>query len=114
MADTRDWEKVGVIGVDAGLCWIGDPCYIIRDSDDARPSDIGDTWHGFCERLHDRERGSAAQWNYDAGHAGLGVTVGTGYGDGEYAVYVKRKGGRVMAVMVDFEGATEDEAGEEK
>ena len=36
--DDKNWEtegdfvKVGDIGVDAGLVWIGDPCYIQDDS----------------------------------------------------------------------------------
>ncbi len=29
------WEKVGVVGVDAGLLWLGDPCYIL-DKDGSR------------------------------------------------------------------------------
>jgi len=97
------WEQVGVIGVDAGLCWIGDPCYVLKDKAEKRPFDLGKDWHGFCERLWKREARGAAQWNHDGGHAGLGVTVGTGHGDGEYPVLVRRNAeGRVMAVMVDF------------
>jgi hypothetical protein len=104
-----DWECVGIIGVDAGLCWVGDPCYVLKDRSEARPKDIGKDWHQFCARLSSRERGHAAQWNYDAGHAGLGVTVGTGHGDGSYPVMVRRNAeGRVMAVMVDFDPPDED------
>lgn len=110
-----DWEQVGVIGVDAGLCWVGDPCYVIKDRDEARPMDLGQNWADFCERLHRREVGHAAQWNHGK-HPGLGVTVGTGYGDGEYPVLVRRNAeGRVMAVMVDFDPPTpaDDEDEEE-
>ncbi len=28
------WEKIGQIGVDAGLCWIGDPCYILHKEEE--------------------------------------------------------------------------------
>lgn len=24
-----NWTQVGVIGVDSGLCWVGDPCYCV-------------------------------------------------------------------------------------
>ena len=26
----EEWEHIGEIGVDAGLCWLGDPCYILH------------------------------------------------------------------------------------
>lgn len=113
MTDT--WEKAGVIGVDAGLCWIGDPCYVLHREEQREQPDIGKDWGEFCDRLRERESKNAAQWNYSPGHAGLGVTVGTGYGDGSYPVYVRRNAeGRVMAVMVDFEGTGDDEEGEDE
>lgn len=103
-----NWEKAGVIGVDAGLCWIGDPCYILDDRSE-RPSDIGKTWVEFCDRLSGREDKCVAQWKHADDYPGLGVTVGTGHGDGCYQVYVRRDGsGRVMAVMVDFEQLAEE------
>lgn len=110
MKDT--WEKVGTIGVDAGLCWIGDPCYIIHSTDE-KP-DLGKDWGEFCSRLYPPEEGhhddGVRQWNYGLGHAGLGVTVGTGWGDGTYDVLVQRKHGRVMRVMVEFDPPEEDES----
>ena len=103
--NTFEWETVGEIGVDAGLCWIGDPCYIIHP--DSLPEDIGKDWDEFCNRLFEREskvnHGGASQWNYDKGHSGLGVTVSTGYGDGMYPVQVRRNNeGRVAEVRVVF------------
>lgn len=95
-----EWQKIGVIGVDAGLCWVGDPCYII-DKDASDHPCI--SWSEFCEKLDDSLEVRWKQWNYKAGHAGLGVTVQTGYGDGTYPVSVKvNNEGRVLAVMVDF------------
>lgn len=80
-----EWEKVGVMGVDAGLCWVGDPCYI-RD---------GVPW-GQIEEMRGETREFAQ-----------GVAVRTGLGDGAYSVYVKRVklagwGERIAAVKVVF------------
>lgn len=103
---TSEWTKVGEIGVDAGLCWIGDPCYILHGDKDRLPKDIGTKWHDFCDKVHDTSNG-ATQFNYDAGHAGLGVCVSTGFGDGGYDVevkYVRVKGWgkRIKEVRVVF------------
>jgi hypothetical protein len=42
---------VGHIGVDAGLCWVGDPCYILHS--DKLPETIGKNWSEFCDLLGD-------------------------------------------------------------
>ena len=102
---TNKWEKAGVIGVDAGLCWVGDPCYCVTPDLDEHPAK---TWAEFCDLLDKREKGGVAQWPYRRGHPGLGVTVSTGDGDGVYPVYVKRAaGGRVAEVRVVFIGEDE-------
>lgn len=75
-------RQIGEIGVDAGLCWIGDPCDILHD-DDQYPT---------CKQL-----------NYDLGHPGLGVVVSTGYGDGVYPVFAEfNDEGRVARICVEF------------
>lgn len=91
------WEKVGEVGVDAGLMWLGDPCYVLHE--EKKPKDIGKDWEDFCSQMGDED---AVQFNYDLGHAGLGVCVRTGYGDGVYPVEVKRKDGRVKEVRIRF------------
>jgi hypothetical protein len=115
-ADT--WIKIGTIGVDAGMCWIGDPCYIVRlphtknskfedlaalpDS----PKEFGEDWKDFCNNFWDKQEKSkepAVQFNYDKGHPGLGICTSTGYGDGEYDVFIKKnKEGRVAELKVVF------------
>jgi hypothetical protein len=103
MATTKTatkWEVIGLIGVDAGLCWVGDPCYILhRDSGDS-PDDIGRTWDEFCEQLRDQD---TRQFDFNMGHAGLGVCLSTGYGDGNYDVEVRRNSeGRIAEMRVRF------------
>lgn len=100
------WEKVGVIGVDAGLCWIGDPCYVLHKEGGAVPKTIGRNWNEFCDMILLKD---ATQIAYEAGHDGLGVVVSTGYGDGCYDVYVRRTpplpgaaNGRIAEVKVVF------------
>jgi hypothetical protein len=157
-----DWIEVGQVGVDAGMVWIGDPCYILalphcrQDNIEEKkkdpswehikdlyenvrklPATLGDSWHAFCDKMHsdqdnpigDRaykkylekqlEKGiktgqEAVQFNYEAGHPGLGVCVGSGYGDGSYPVYVKRnREGRIMEAKVVFIDESEEEEEED-
>jgi len=92
-----DWERVGMIGVDAGLCWVGDPCYCVTPDADNHPAK---TWKEFCKKMGNKE---TKQWNYRKGHPGLGVSVHTGYGDGVYAVFVKKQSdGRIKELKVVF------------
>ena len=93
-------KLIGHIGVDAGLCWIGDPCYVVaKDS-----SDVFENWGDFCRQLFKlRGENNYASFSYKLGHEGLGVAVDTGYGDGSYPVYATfNKEGRVAKVEVKF------------
>jgi hypothetical protein len=103
----NDWEKVGQIGVDSGLCWIGDPCYCVTPDGENHPAK---TWMEFCDKIVKNH--TAQSWEYAPGKEGLGVSVSTGYGDGTYPVFIKRhhENGRVVAAMVLF--ADEDEEDE--
>lgn len=93
------WEKVGVIGIDDGTCLIGSPLGVLNRS----PKDLGAGRDEFIERLNDRQQKGAAQWNFDGGNAGLGVTVSTGGGDGTYDVLVRRApNGAIAEVKVVF------------
>ena len=83
------FKKVGTFGVDAGLCWIGDPCYVV--SKDA--SHVWSTWDKFCDE-HDSDK--------KVNVFPAGICVSSGYGDGEYPVYVKKQDGRVKEVLIKF------------
>jgi hypothetical protein len=41
------WERVGILNIDAGLVWIGDPRYVLHRS--AEESIIGQSWKEFCD-----------------------------------------------------------------
>jgi hypothetical protein len=106
--DQNKLVKIGEIGVDAGLCWVGDPCYVLHT--DEKPKDIGLNWHSFCDILSQKNIGEklGAQFNYDMGHPGLGVAVHTGWGDGCYDVFAEIEdfgaegGPRVKRIIVEF------------
>jgi len=92
------WKLVGHFGVDSGLCWIGDPGYILH-TDESKES-IGKDWPDFCNKL---ER-DVTKFPFNMGHEGLGVCVSTGWGDGYYPVYARFEGGRIMQLYIDFDG----------
>ena len=102
----RGWELIGHCDVDAGLLYLGDPCYL---SDNNLFAD----WQKFCDLIPDNKEGFTIGHSGEVdtpGKEGMGVVVSTGYGDGTYGVYAQIKQGRVMQVMVDFEQLlTEDE-----
>ena len=93
------WELIGHVGIDAGLCWIGDPCYILHK--DKPSASIGKDWDEFCNLLGDSYP-TKKSFPYDLGHEGLGVCVSTGYGDGFYPVYGKKQDGRIMELYINF------------
>lgn len=98
-------KKIGVIGVDAGLCWLGDPCYVFGGDADHK----WNTWMDFVNSIDDKEHPTTQQYNYNLGHAGLGVLVSTGYGDGCYPVYAEIEDNRVKRVTIDFDPGDEDD-----
>lgn len=107
-----DWRTVGKVAVDAGMLWIGDPCYILfRET----PPDLGGNWKELVRRIFAREQDSAhpgvAQFKRDPSEEGhdpnfdaLGVTVATGFGDGVYDVEARydAETGRIAEVRVVF------------
>lgn len=83
------WEQAGVVGVDAGCILLGDPCYWMKKEDYDKHICL-DGWSDF------------KQVNYDLGHAGKGVIVSSGFGDGCYPVYIKKQHGRVKEMRIKF------------
>jgi len=95
-------KLIGRIGVDAGLCWIGDPCYVLPDDASQNP---GADWDTFCEELSKVPNPTAKSFNFQnvLGGEGVGVCVSTGYGDGFYPVEAKYNDeGLIAEVIVTF------------
>jgi len=91
----REPQLIGHIGVDAGLCWIGDPCYVLPDNAQHNP---GANWDEFCASILSGPTKSFSHKEFPEG-----VCVGTGHGDGEYPVYADiDKNGVVHSVTVQF------------
>lgn len=99
-----NWEQIGQIGVDAGIVWFGDPCYILHK--DQPYKELGSNWGDFCKTL-DKNR------HYEKGFTSfnsLGICVETTHGDGTYPVFAKKnRDGRICEVKVMFEGYPGDE-----
>ena len=98
-------KLIGQVGVDAGLIWIGDPCYVLHTENP--PKSIGKDWGDFCDKLHKNADEHSTSFNFDMGHEGLGVCVSSGYGDGLYPVYAQisdegKFGKRVKSVTIKF------------
>jgi len=100
----EETKLVGHIGVDAGLCWIGDPCYLTPDGKETPLNN----WQAFCDSLEMDEPGPTMKsLNYPGGHEGLGVCVSTGFGDGFYPVHAVISdedgwGKRIKSVTITF------------
>ena len=99
-------ERVGFCGVDAGLIWIGDPCYILHKYKNAEkdydkpPKSIGDDWPDFCGKFE----GPVTKFDFDLGHEGLGICISDFGGDGCYPVYITRnEKGRVVKAEIVFD-----------
>ncbi len=90
------WKKIGEISVDAGLCWLGDPCYLLQGD---RPKAVGGNWSEFCDLIEDP---LPQQFNHDNGITGMGILTETGHGDGCYEVFALIEDGLTKAVKVVF------------
>lgn len=100
-------EQVGVAYVDAGILWVGDPCYIVGED----ASHGVKTWNDFCDLTFDDANERADGVTEPLG-TGIGLAVNTGYGDGSYPVTVTRNSeGRIASVTVTF---IDDEADEDR
>ena len=109
-------KHIGNIGVDTGLCWIGDPCNVVSQVLD---------WETFCEKMNgasavsfpfketfcEKMNGASAVsfpfvdqrfFNSNEKHEGAGVCCHTGMGDGFFPVYANIHDGLITSVEVVF------------
>lgn len=85
---------IGTVGVDAGLLWIGDPCYVLGED----ASHGVKQWTEFCDML------TSEDVQEPLGD-GIGLCVATLYGDGTYPVYgTYNARGELTGFRVDFAG----------
>jgi hypothetical protein len=68
-SDDASWEDVGIVAVDSGHVWIGDPCYVL-DPSDPRRKQFGKEWDDLIPHMISAD---AVQWAFDAGAPGLGA-----------------------------------------
>lgn len=93
------WETVGIVSVDAGILWVGDPCYVLHQEEPVK--DIGKDWGEFCDKIL-KDDAPGTQLNHNNGGPGLAVVVGGFGGDGVWPVEVKMKDGMVSEMRVKF------------
>ena len=104
LAQEPTTEVVGHINVNAGMCWIGDPCEFVPNEGKEwglAKNPQAKTWEVLCEEM--REKNEAKTIKENDGYDGVAVVVTTGDGDGYYPVTIKRDGmGRIMSATVEF------------
>jgi len=103
-------KLIGKFGVDSGQAMVGDPCYL-------------DSWNNWDDKAEpfDNYKNKTGEYSYlgacnatiEKGYGQLGhgsaVVFSTGYGDGVYPVYAQIDDGRVVKVVIDFNGTLDDE-----
>ncbi len=101
-------KLLGHIGVDAGLIWIGDPCYILHKEGKEKAeleSVIGKNWIEFCDKLS-----GTVSFPYPLGHEGLGICTGGFGGDGTYPVYAEKDfDGCITRITIEFNDSEDDQ-----
>ena len=112
-----EWELVGTCGVDSGQIIVVDPCYVISDERDLdkfkESGDYNDVDATYDELLKERD----IHKNHNLTDAfKFGIVTNTGFGDGEYNVYIKKEnqgnwGERVSELKIVF---IEDDPEEEE
>jgi hypothetical protein len=97
-----EWQHVGVVGVDSGRVWIGDPAYFFDERGGDVPAMKQRFPGGYDELVASILEGQAQQVTFPGGHPGLGVWVGGFGGDGIYPVEIRRDDQGVAEVRVRF------------
>ena len=99
-------KQVGMVGVDAGLIMVGDPCYFWPNKENKKTTATASlpTWSTVIDALYaGKEQGPGKndghQLAFAKGHDGLGVIVETTHGDGTYPVFLETEGGRRRLVV---------------
>jgi hypothetical protein len=107
--------KVGQVFVDAGIIWVGDPCYVMSPESSHGPK----TWDEFCGLTFDKQHEIKVPGVDDARIPtiplgdGIGICFPTVYGDGSYPVYGVIKDGAIHQIRIDISGEYDEEDDED-
>jgi hypothetical protein len=105
-------EQIGTIFVDAGIVMVGDPCYSLPDDASHRDA-VARDWSRFCDATQ-ADPNNADGFSTPLGE-GTSIVVSSGYGDGQYPVFVERTyDGRVARLVIEFVADEQDEDEEEE
>jgi hypothetical protein len=98
---TETTRVIGHLGVDAGMMYLGDPCYIVG-SDSQIGKKIRGEWDAFLDHYIKDE--DYPVWKIeDRGPGALGLVVTSGWGDGVYEVRATfNPEGRVKSMTITF------------
>jgi len=101
-------EFAGMFAVDSGQAMVGDPCYLYDWDTNA---DVAFNENSIVgEYSYNGVSATTVKHNFGAIGENKAVAFSTGYGDGQYPVYVKlNDDGRVSMVVIDFEGNLDEE-----
>jgi hypothetical protein len=103
-----EWEQIAAIGVDAGMVWVGDPCYTMTPD---TPFAIAGNWQEFVSRFLEKLDNRVARWTKpDWGD--IGVAFQPGNGDGVFPVYVRRDpaNGEIVELRIAFDPSAEPDS----
>jgi hypothetical protein len=103
MRKEKEKKLLGHIDVDAGLVYIGDPCYLYGGDDFIDGGNLPPRWDQVCASLGDKY-----PVNHSVPHAhgrnGQGIIASTCWGDGTYPVYAELNSeGRFGRIIIDFD-----------
>ncbi len=91
-------KLIGHCGVDAGLIYIVDPCYIKSQPLVAD----GERWQDFCNEFYKGDSGRKNEGTH-AKEMCNGVVTNTRWGDGNYPVYaIQNKQGETLRIVIEF------------
>ena len=115
------WERIGEVGVDAGMLMICDPLAVEEEwrlaaetaeipigANAPKPIEVGDLSLAGC-RLTAQGNARGGQLHYGNGSPGAGIVIRAGYGDGVEDVYIRRSvTGHIVELRVIMDGLQTD------
>ena len=114
MTKLTDWKLVGYLPVDAGIMMFGDPCYVLEDRErtlangQVLSGSKGFYYDDMLEQIKREDPEDRIQFVTPDGYSSpTSIITETGFGDGNYAVYIKYSdegswGKRVAEMKVVF------------